>query len=124
MADIGEAFLKSAKTRLYQAKDIHDNPAKPLVDGYASRKLQHGRFPIRDWNWTGGTIRSLAVLTASENRCTIGPSDGRADFLITVNNKKVPQWPESPKDREATYKEIRDTLTRVSSVSIHWREVA
>jgi hypothetical protein len=110
MAAIGEAGLKSILHRIFSAKDVNDAPARPLVDGYAARKLKHGRFPIRDWNWTGGTLRSIKVKSASEMRVVLGPTDARSADMIYYNNRRCKQWPASPTDLEAIHQAIADTF--------------
>ena len=40
-------------------------------------------MPFRDWIWTGRTMRSLKVKSASENRCVIGFVDPNADASRT-----------------------------------------
>jgi len=45
-----------------------------------------GLQPFRDWFWTGRTMRSLKVKSASENRVEIGFVDPNADRIAHVNN--------------------------------------
>jgi hypothetical protein len=123
MTGIGDVALASIQRRMHNAIDIHDAPARPLVDAYAARKLKHGRFPVRDWYWTGGLQRSLKVVSANENLCVIGPTDPRADQLMTYRRADA-MWPASPKDYAAIHAEIRDSLTRESSIQIRWVNIA
>lgn len=58
--------------RLARGEDINDAPAPPLSASYAKRKLRNGKKPIRDWNRTGRTLRSLKVLRAAPNVAVIG----------------------------------------------------
>ena len=63
---------------------------------------------MRDWTWSGHTLRCLKVLTANENRAAIGFLDetmpGRrqtASQIAFYNNQRERQWGVSPRDRQA-----------------------
>jgi hypothetical protein len=123
MMDIADVGLKSAVTRIARAEDIHDQPAPPLTQRYADRKVgpkapKPGLKPIRDWNWRGLTRASLKVLTASENQAILGPTNGQADLIISAQNRRSPQWPFSENDRLATFGAIQKTLYRKSPLMV------
>jgi hypothetical protein len=76
--------------------------------GYPEYKAARGLQPIRDWTWSGHTLRCLKVLTANENRAAIGFLDealpGRrmtASQIAAFNNRREAQWGVSPRDRQA-----------------------
>ncbi len=76
--------------------------------GYPDYKAARGLRPVRDWTWSGHTLRCLKVLTANENRAAIGFLDealpGRsqtASRIAFYNNRRERQWGVSPHDREA-----------------------
>ena len=76
--------------------------------GYPDYKAARGLQPIRDWTWSGHTLRCLKVLTANENLAAIGFLDealpGRrqtASQIAAYNNRRERQWGVSPRDRQA-----------------------
>jgi len=60
-----------------KALNVNDAPAKALKPGrsgrrgYPDHKAARGLIPIRDWVWTGRTMRSLKVKSANENQAVI-----------------------------------------------------
>jgi hypothetical protein len=104
----------SIRARIQSGQNIYDQPAAPLKPGktgrrgYPDYKAARGLQPIRDWTWSGHTLRCLKVLTADENRAVIGFLDearpGRsqtASQIAFFNNQGERQWGVSPRDREA-----------------------
>jgi hypothetical protein len=82
-------------------------PELPGRRGYPEYKVARGLQPIRDWTWSGHTMRCLKVLTVNENRATIGFLDeafpGRTQTASEIafwNNQREQQWGVSPHDRE------------------------
>ena len=122
MAWLGETALRSVKTRMTNAIDIHDEPAKRLVNKYAEKKASKGLQAVRDWYFSGGTRRSFKVISANENRVLIGPTDARANTIVAAQNRACPMWPLSPKDYEAVYAEVRAVLEGNSSMHIIWTQ--
>lgn len=99
--------------RIQSGQNIYDQAAAPLKPGQSGRrgypdyKSARGLQPIRDWTWSGHTLRCLKVLTANENRAAIGFLDeafpGRrltASQIAAFNNGREMQWGVSPRDRE------------------------
>jgi hypothetical protein len=117
MAEIGTVMLDTKKERISRGIGSNDQPAKPLVERYARRKIQRGRAPIRDWFWRGLTMGSLKVKQASENRVTIGPVNTQADQIMTAQRRMSEMWSDSDKDREALGAIVRYQLQH-SSVSV------
>jgi hypothetical protein len=107
MQGLGDLVVHLNKTRLAAGKNVLDSPAKPLKPGRAGRrgypdyKSRRGLQPVRDWNWTGRTLRGMRTLAANENRVIVGFSDPVADFRAAVNNRRERQFGVSPADREA-----------------------
>ena len=124
MLTIGGVVVESIKDRLHKGLNINDQPAKPLKPGrngkrgYPDYKAARALQPFRDWFWTGRTLRSLKVKSASENRCVIGFVDPNADRIAHVNNIRERAFGISPKDRQAMVAAIRAVLrtTRVIQV--------
>ena len=98
----------SIAARIGKGLNVNDAPAKPLKPGrngrrgYPDYKAARGLQPFRDWFWTGRTMRSLKVKSASENRAVIGFVDPNADRMAHVNNLREKQFGISPKDRKAS----------------------
>ena len=78
MQGFGQVLADSIRTRIQSGQNIYDQAAAPLKPGLAGRrgypdyKAARGLRPVRDWTWSGHTLRCLKVLTANENRAAIG----------------------------------------------------
>ena len=114
MQGFGQVLADSIRTRIQSGQNIYDQAAAPLKPGQSGRrgypdyKAARGLRPVRDWTWSGHTLRCLKVLTANENRAAIGFLDealpGRsqtASQIAFYNNRRERQWGVSPHDREA-----------------------
>jgi hypothetical protein len=114
MQGFAQALADSIRARIQSGQNIYDQAAAPLKPGLAGRrgypdyKAARGLRPIRDWTWSGHTLRCLKVLTANENRAAIGFLDealpGRsqtASQIAFYNNRRERQWGVSQHDREA-----------------------
>ena len=124
MLDIGNVVVESIKTRLHKGLNINDQPAKPLKPGrngkkgYPEYKAGRGLQPFRDWFWTGRTLRSLKVKSASENRCVIGFIDPNADRIAHINNIRERAFGISPKDRQAMVAVIKAVLRTARVIQV------
>jgi hypothetical protein len=123
MQRIGQAGLDSIAARIHRGENCDDSAAKPLkpgrvtsrgnqAPGYPDYKMRRGLQPIRDWMWTGRTMRSLKVKRADENRATIGFIDLRSDTIAHINNRREKQFGVSPKDRAAVNAAVLAELRR------------
>jgi len=114
MQGFAQALADSIKGRIQRGQNIYDQAAAPLKPGLASRrgypdyKAARSLQPIRDWTWSGHTLRCLKVLTVNENRAAIGFLDERlpgrsqtASQIAFLNNLRERQWGVSPRDRQA-----------------------
>src|SRR6204780_2807833 len=112
MQSFGQVLADSIRARIKSGQNIYDQAAAPLKPGPSSRrgypdyKSARGLQPIRDWTWSGHTLRCLKVLTANENRAAIGfldeaLSDRRqtASQIAAFNNRREAQWGVSPHGR-------------------------
>ena len=113
MQGFAQILADTIRQRIQSGQNIYDQAAAPLKPGkpgrrgYPDYKVARGGQPIRDWTWTGHTLRCLKVLTANENRAVIGFLDearpGRkqtASQIAFYNNRRERQWGVSPHDRE------------------------
>ena len=74
MQGFAQVLADSIRARIQSGQNIYDQAAAPLKPGQSGRrgypdyKSARGLKPIRDWTWSGHTLRCLKVLTANENR--------------------------------------------------------
>ena len=114
MQGFAQVLADSIRARIQSGQNIYDQSAAPLKPGLSGRrgypdyKAARGLRPLRDWTWSGHTLRCLKVLTANENRAVIGFLDealpGRrltASQIAHINNRREVQWGVSPRDRQA-----------------------
>ena len=124
METIGGVLLESISTRIRKALNVNDTPAKVLKPGrngrrgYPDYKAARGLMPLRDWVWTGRTMRSLKVKSVSENKAIIGFIDPTADRIAHVNNLRERQFGISPKDRSALSAAVRAVLRQARVIRI------
>jgi hypothetical protein len=124
METIGGVLLESISTRIRKALNVNDTPAKALKPGrngrrgYPDYKAARGLMPVRDWVWTGRTLRSLKVKSVSENKAIIGFIDPNADRIAHVNNLRERQFGISPKDRSALSAAVRAVLRQARVIRI------
>jgi hypothetical protein len=113
MQGFAQLLADVIKARIVSGQNIYDQAAAPLKlplsgrRGYPDYKTARGLQPIRDWTWTGHTMRCLKVLTVNPNRAVIGFLDeafpGRnqtASQIAFWNNQRERQWGVSPADRD------------------------
>lgn len=124
MLSIGTAVRDSIAQRIGKGLNANDQPAKPLKPGrnghrgYPDYKIAHGLQPLRDWLWTGRTMRSLKVKSANENRAVIGFVDPKADLVSHVNNLREKAFGISPNDKNAITSEVLSVLKRARIVRL------
>lgn len=124
MLAIGSVVRDSIAERIGKGLNVDDSPAKPLKPGrnghrgYPDYKAARGLQPFRDWFWTGRTMRSLKVKSASENRVVIGFVDPNADRIAHVNNLRERQFGVSPLDRKAINAAVVVLLRRARAVRV------
>ena len=107
MLQIGQPFARSIKARIERGENVQDQAAKPLSQAYARSKGRRGLQAIRDWTWTGRTLRALNVLNVSANRGNIGFSDPVADLRAHINNSRDRQFGVAPSDQKILVSAVR-----------------
>jgi hypothetical protein len=133
MAGIGKALADSMRSRIASGIDANDQRAKPLKPGrmrkdgtykrgYPESKTARGLQPLRDWTWTGRTLRSLQVLSVNQNRGIIGFVDAMGDQKAHYNNQIDRMFGISPKDAVALNQAVA-AVFRTGNV-IQFRKVA
>lgn len=137
MAEISDKLVASIKERLADGLDANDGPAPALSfrqnsesnwPSYANQKIKAGKQPMRDWNFTGRTLRSLHTLSATDNRAIIGFDDAGAgtsvqrssrgvtwkrkllapSAIAAINNRRSRQFAVSPRNQVDLMKAIHD----------------
>jgi hypothetical protein len=116
MAQLGDLMVGTVRDRIHSGLNVDDQPSRALAPGYAKRKLAQGLPAVRDWTFTGRTLRSMKTLTANENRATVGFADAITDARAHVNNQRERAFGLSPRDREVLVKAVRQLQQNVVSV--------
>lgn len=119
MVEIGQSCVDSIKARLERAENVYDLPAAPLKErkpgrGYKTYKARRTPPAIRNWRFTGRTLRGMRVLRANENRVVIGFSDPVAAMRAAINNRRERQFGLSP----ANWKDIIAAVKRIRFVRV------
>lgn len=113
MVGFGDALAATIRQRIQAGQNVYDQPAAPLKPGrngrpgYPDRKRQRGIDPVRNWTWTGHTLRCLKTTSANQNRAVIeflnetfpGRSQTAAQ-IASYNNQREHQFGVSPRDRD------------------------
>jgi hypothetical protein len=120
MQDVSDGMiLEGIRPRLAKGLDVYDNPAPPLKStvtspnnkfvqiarriyqdrGYQGRKIRRGLAAIRNWFFTGRTIRSMKTLEVSVNRSVAGFTDAEANMRAAINNRRWRQFGLAPSDK-------------------------
>ena len=111
MQGFAQVLAATIRARIQSGQNIYDQAAAPLKPGrsghkgYPDLKAARGLKPIRDWTWSGHTLRCLKVLTVNENRAALGFLDeafpGRTQTASEIafwNNQREHMWGVSPRD--------------------------
>lgn len=128
MMGIATVLRDTIAERIGRGINCADTEAKPLKPGrngrrgYPDYKVARGLQGIRDWFWTGRTMRSLKVKAVSENRAVIGFTDPNAELIAHVNNLREKAFGVSPTDCKALNAVVLQTLKRQHI--IQFRKVA
>lgn len=92
--------------RIRAAMTVDDSPAPPLTPKYADQKAKKYPPAVRNWMWTGRTLRSMKTLTGSPNKAVIGFTDAITNLRAFRNNARVKQFGISPRDRVVVAEEF------------------
>jgi hypothetical protein len=124
MVKIGTDLAESIKARIHRGENVNDAPMKPLKGAhsnyvpYARQKIQKGLQGIRDWTYSGNTLRALKVVKANENAVTIGFSNPVQDKIAHFNNIREKAFGISPNDRKAINIAMKSVLSEHPIVTI------
>ena len=114
MQSIAQVLADDIRSRILRAEDAFDNPAPTLKNGnkgkgYQTYKARRNPPAIRNWQYTGRTLRSLKVLQANQNRALIGFTDPHSNMVAAVNNRRWRQFGVSPRNRRTLIEAYRNT---------------
>ena len=113
MVEIGAVCVDSIKERLSHGQNVSDTSAKPLSAGsrgrgYRTYKARRSPPAVRNWRFTGRTLRAMRVLRADENKAVIGFSDPIAAMRAAINNRRERQFGISPASWRNILAEVED----------------
>lgn len=108
---------------IYQ-RILHQKHVNALT--YPHYKQAAGKKPIRDWDFTGRTLRSMQVLSAGPNKAVIGfddsgprgPKQASPSVIAAANNRRWPQFGASPKDLEVATASLLSHLQPMKVVTV------
>jgi hypothetical protein len=117
MIGFGDSMIRSNLTRWDRGIDANDGAAPALKPRYAAFKGRRYGRRIRDLHLTGRLRRALKVLRASQNKATMGPTDGihtrsvkggslTFDAVLAILNRQWRMWGASPADKQAVAQEM------------------
>jgi hypothetical protein len=89
-----------------------------LVAKYATRKAKKGLNPVRDWTYTGRTLRSLKTVSAALNRAVIWFTDTETRKRAFFNNRRAVQFGVSPRDQKVLAEEFKSLPSPVRAVQV------
>jgi phage gpG-like protein len=118
MNTLATILRDSMRDRIQRSLNVDDQPARPLTPKYAKRKEAKGKNPVRDWNLSGNTLRSMAVLSANENRAVIGFNNPIAGRIAHWNNLRERAFGVSPRDRQTLVAAVRATARQARVITV------
>jgi hypothetical protein len=97
MLTVGQTVRDDIEQRILAGLDVSDGPVPPLKNGsrgsgYASQKARKAPPALRNWRFTGRTLRSMKVLSAAPNQAKIGFTDPEANRRAFFNNRRYRQF--------------------------------
>lgn len=116
MAQVGDALVKRGIVpRIQSGLTVGDSAAPALaqdrtiinpktgtvrtVAGYGTKKARVHPPAIRNWTYSGRTLRSMKTLTAQPNRAVVGFVDAETNKRAAINNARSKQFGVSATDR-------------------------
>jgi hypothetical protein len=95
MLMVANAAKDSVTKRIVSGIKVDGTAARPLKGDvksdkyvpYAEQKRRKGLQGIRNWVWSGKTLKSMQVLRVNEDRAVIGFVGSRADRITTKLNR-------------------------------------
>lgn len=79
MALVGQVAVDSQRDRIGRGLNVNDIPALPLSKPYQKQKTRAGRPGLRDWTFSGDTLRSMQAQA----------TDGQAVVVFEGDQQKL-----------------------------------
>lgn len=98
MQEIGREAIAEETGRIKTGTNVNDQPARPLSRIWAQQKNAAGKQPIRDLDFTGAMLRSIAVTDSGVNTVTVGFIDSYQEKLAALNERIEPMLGISTRD--------------------------
>ena len=107
MATAANGLIKNAiLPRVRNALTVYDTAAPALRPAYAKAKSKRAPPAVRNWTYTGRTLRSMKTLSSKENQAVIGFTDRESNMRAAINNARIRQFGVSPSDRRQLAREF------------------
>ena len=118
MKGIGDAVIKSVQKRILAGIKVDDSQARPLKGDvksdkyipYAEQKVRKGLAGIRNWTWSGKTLKSMQVLSASEDKAVVGFVGDRANRIVAKMNQIDRMFGVAESDQRALQDEVQKRI--------------
>lgn len=118
MIAIAQPVRDDIEQRILRGETVYDAAAPPLKPGYARAKSRKAPPALRNWRWTGRTLRSMKVLSAQENKAVIGFTDSVANFRAYLNNRRSRQFGVSPRNQKTLIEKYREQRSGIVAKKI------
>lgn len=112
-ATIARAILP----RIQAGLTVDGTPAKALSPRYARVKGRKHPPAIRNWVFTGRTLRSMKTLTAQLGQAVIGFTDGPSNMRASINNTRSRQFGAGSREQGVISEEFAKLPSFVKAVS-------
>lgn len=107
MAAAGRGLItRGIVPRIQAGLTVGDAAAPPLSVGYAKTKARRAPPAVRNWTFSGRTLRSLKVLTAAPNKAVLGFTDAETNKRAAINNRRSRQFGVSGGDQRVLSEEF------------------
>ena len=111
MRVLGETDVSAQLSRIHEARNVDDEPAKPLTPIWAKVKAKKGLPPVRDLHYSGAMLSSLGVKEAEQNVAVVSVSEAEKPKLA-ANQRIDRMFGLAHSDREEVVKEARAEFTQ------------
>jgi hypothetical protein len=108
LGEIAGVAIAAEESRISQAINVHDQPARPLSLRYAKSKVKAGGQPVRDLHLTGDMLASLRVVDLESNSATVGFADPGQEAKARHNERFENMLGVSPADETQVDSDVRN----------------
>lgn len=93
MTTVSNAMItKAILPRIQSGAKIDGSPAQGLTNRYARLKARKHPPALRNWSFTGQTLRSMKTITAKPNQAVVGFTTNAANMRAGINNARARQF--------------------------------